>query len=75
MNKFNEVFLAVKSCLKNNEKNDGCFDTVAKLADVPPEKLEFYLNTLQDLSLIKYSAKDKTIKLTTFGKMQERLFA
>jgi hypothetical protein len=76
MNKFNEVFLAVKSCLTANEKLDGeCFSMIAERANVPVEKLEFYLSTLQDLGLIKYSTKDRTIKLTAFGKKQDRLFA
>jgi predicted transcriptional regulator len=76
MNKFNEVFLAVKSCLTENEKHESeCFSSVAERANVPIEKLEFYLSTLQDLGLIKYSTKDRTIKLTSFGKKQDRLFA
>ena len=78
MNTFNSVFLAVKEyCSRNSETPAGVngFAEISYKADVPFEKLDFYLSTLQDLGLIKYSWVDKTVILTKFGKMQERLFA
>ena len=78
MNTFNDVFVAVKKyCDTDAGSKDvkDCFGFIAFNANVPPDNLDFYLNVLQDLGLIKYSRADKTIHLTGFGKMQKRLFA
>lgn len=76
MNAFNSVFLAIKECCNNvNCGGKDCLAEVSYRSGVPLDRLNFYLNILQDLGLIKYSWDDKTIHLTGFGKMQERLFA
>jgi len=78
MSIFNTIFLAVREYCNRipvplPEMN--CFEEIAARACVPVDNLEFYLDTLQNLGLIKYSWEKKTIRLTAFGKKQERLFA
>jgi hypothetical protein len=75
MNNFNQIFLAVKKHCSDGCSEDGRFYNISETANVPIEKLDFYLSTLQDLGLIKYSWKNQTIHLTNFGKKQQRLFA
>jgi hypothetical protein len=77
MNRFNNVFLAIKKLCGSSGKmeHEDCFETLAKEAEIPLVRLEFYLDTLQDLGLIKYSFDDCVIRLTSFGKQQDRLFA
>jgi hypothetical protein len=76
MNNFNNIFLAIKKhCDKDGVlKAPDCFETIAKEVGVPVAKIDFFLNTLQELQLIKYSVSDHYIKLTSFGRKQERLF-
>jgi hypothetical protein len=77
MNNFNTVFLAIRQHCSNinNTADENHFQLIADAANVPVQKLDFFLKTLQDLGLIKYSWKNKTIQLTSFGKKQERLFS
>ena len=76
MNNFNKVFLSVKKHCGADGINadENCFKMIAEHADIPLDKLNFYLNSLQDLDLIKYSWNDKSIHMTPFGKMHEKLF-
>ncbi len=76
MNNFNTVFLAVKKYCgdKGVTEDSSCFEAISKATKIPLNRLDFYLTTLQDLGLIKYSITDGYIKLTAFGKKQERLF-
>ncbi|MCD6013769.1 MAG: hypothetical protein K0Q79_3631 [Flavipsychrobacter sp.] len=75
MNRFNEVFLAIKKqCFKQRHIAEiDCFEKVAKEAKIPLDKLHTYLKHLQDIGVIKYSVNDKYIYLTTFGRKQETL--
>jgi hypothetical protein len=78
MSIFNTIFLAVREyCnrIPDSRPEISCFEEIAAKAHIPIENLEFYLDTLQNLGLIKYSWEKKTIRLTAFGKKQERLFA
>ena len=75
MSNFNAVFLAVKKQCEN-QKNFAevhSFEAIAKDAKVPLDKLEIYLNHLQDMELIKFSMEEKYIHLTAFGKKQKAL--
>lgn len=76
MNNFNHVFIAVKKHCDETGVAGGqdIFEKVASEAGVPILKIDFILNTLQNLQLIKYSIEEHYIKLTAFGKKQERLF-
>jgi Mn-dependent DtxR family transcriptional regulator len=76
MNNFNNVFLIIKkySGEKGMMEGKGIFERIARDANITPAKLVFVLKTLQDLGLIKYSTEGEYIKLTAFGKKQERLF-
>ena len=76
MNNFNNVFLTIRKYCgdKGMMEGKGIFERVAKETDIPVARLMFMLNTLQDLQLIKYSTEENYIKLTSFGKKQERLF-
>jgi len=72
---FNTIFLEVKQyCYEAGmEPDEDCFKTIAERANIPIEQLDFFLNTLQDIGIIKYSWEDKSIYMTSFGKKQERL--
>jgi hypothetical protein len=77
MNNFNSVFLAVKKHCENDEFDErpNVFEAIALDANVSLFTLGFYLDTLQTLGLIKYSFENSTIRLTSFGRKQKRLFA
>lgn len=76
MNNFNSIFIIIKKHCGSNGTIDGpdCFEKIAHEAGIPLNKLDFFLNTLQNLDLIKYSSQEHYIKLTYFGKKQQRLF-
>jgi predicted transcriptional regulator len=75
MNTFNTVFLAVKKYCGKQKKFSGpdCFKTIAREANISPDKLDSYLKYLQDTGLIKYSTDENYIHLTTFGSKQAKL--
>ena len=67
---FKKVFTIIKHhCGETTSfSHTDCFKTVAEGAGVPLEKIEVYLDLLQDFGLIKYSMTGKCIELTPFGK-------
>jgi hypothetical protein len=70
MNKFNDVFLAAKEYYEQcpSISHECDFEKVANAAGVPPAELDFYLNILQQMGLIKYSiTEDKYLFLTGYG--------
>lgn len=77
MNAFNDVFLAIKehSGTSNGKSDEVCVSKIALTANLPADKLGFYLDFLKELGLIKYSKSDNLVRLTAFGRKQERLFA
>lgn len=76
MHNFINVYSAVKKhCeIEGFKGNKDWFETIAESANVPVGNLEFYLNTLQNLGLIRYSPNG-SIELTETGVHQESLFA
>lgn len=77
MNAFNVVFLAIKehSDTSNDMANEICVSKIAATANIPADKLDFYLDILKGLGLIRYSKPENLVRLTAFGRKQERLFS
>lgn len=77
MNRFNAVFQSIKKeCAKQKNVSEiSNFEQVALSAGIPLAELDYYLNHLQDVGLIKYSRTDKFLYLTLFGKKQEKIGA
>jgi len=77
MNKFNSLFLAIKRHSGDSDKMllEGCFEQLSEETGIPLIRMEFYLDTLQNPGLIKYSIVTGTIRLTPFGRHLDRLFA
>jgi len=77
MNNFDSVFVAVKEqCGTNDAISDQlCFEKIAKAAKIPLSRIDFYLNTLESVGLIKYSMYDKYVRLTPYGKIKSHVFA
>ncbi|MCD6012512.1 MAG: hypothetical protein K0Q79_2374 [Flavipsychrobacter sp.] len=76
MNNFNNVFLCIKKHCHEKGMMHGTdiFEKLSEDTKIPVSKIEFILTTLQNLELIKFSLEEHYIKLTPFGKKQERLF-
>lgn len=76
MNNFNNIFLCIKRhCADKGIMHcDNILELLSKETKIPAAKVEFILTTLQSLELIKYLAEESTIRLTSFGKKQDRLF-
>jgi len=76
MKNFNAVFLVVKKyCGESGITGDvACFEAIARELDIPVTAVDFYLNALQDLGLVRYSLHEGYIKITPFGQRQEKLF-
>lgn len=76
MNPFNTVFLAVKKhCGDSIREDKECFEALALATNIPLDRLDLYLNMLQDLELITFSKTRGVIQITALGKKQEELFA
>ena len=76
MNNFNAVFETVKKHCDHSRVTGGSqFEAISQETGIPFERLDFYLSTLQDLGLIKYSFSEQVIELTSFGSKQEKLFS
>jgi len=75
MNNFNKVFSVIKKQCETQKSmaEINSFETVAKEAGIPLDKLPQYLTHLQDIGLIKFSLKEKYIHLTSFGRKQHPL--
>lgn len=73
MNNFNNVFLALKKHCTEFISTE-CLEQVAKETNIDRSRLDTYLNTLNDLSLIKYSHKDNLIMFTPLGKSTQEVF-
>jgi hypothetical protein len=76
MNIFNVVLAAIRlRCAQTDVPYADCFDFIKEKIDVKyHENLDFYLDFLQDLGLIKYSIADRHITLTARGRATETLF-
>lgn len=77
MNDHQKVFNVIKTeCEKQKHISQiTCFEHIAVHAGIAPDKLPSYLDHLQDIGLIKYSATDRYIYLTTFGRKQRKFEA
>jgi len=77
LNNFDNVFLAIKKYNSddNFDVNENCFEIIARSANIPLKKLNFYLSALKDFGLIEYSWDDSFVHLTLFGRNQNRLSA
>jgi hypothetical protein len=77
MNNFNTVFRAVKEQCGKAEKIEGSksFEAISTAANIPAQRLDFYLETLESVGLIKYSIEKWFIQLTPYGKVKDRIFA
>ena len=77
MNNFDTVFAAVKEQCGKNDGIEGLknFEQICKTAKIPLNRLDFYLNTLESVGLLKYSMDNEYIKLTPYGKMKRKVFA
>lgn len=77
MNNFNVVLNAIRRrCHAIGWSYCDCFDCIK--SDLNPQyhdDIDFYLDFLQDLGLIKYDTENKGISITVKGKFTERLFA
>ena len=76
MNNFNRVFEAVKElCGDQYVVNDpDFFSELARSLHLTPDRLDFYLDTLAAMGIIKYSTDKGFIKLTSYGKLKKKLF-
>jgi hypothetical protein len=76
MNNFNLVLSAIKKqCIHVNEPDKECFNAVQSELDISyQENLDLYLDFLQDLGLITYNNKDRSIALTELGSMTKIVF-
>ena len=76
MNNFNIVLSAIqKQCIHVNEPNKDCFEVVRSELDISyHENLDLYLDFLQDLGLIIYNSKEKSIALTELGNITKIVF-
>lgn len=70
MDKFNEVFLAIKKRSQEQTKFAELHDfkQIAQEAGITQKALEPYLKRLCDRGLIEYSAQEQYIYLTSLGK-------
>jgi hypothetical protein len=77
MSEFNRLFIVIKAnCERQKSLAEiSCFGKIANESGIPVEKLNFYLDKLQQLGLIRYSIPDQYIYLTAFGKKQKQLSA
>lgn len=76
MNIFNVVLAAIRrKCVLTNVPYADCLEYVkADIDAIYHENLDFYLDFLQDLGLIKYNIGERAISLTERGKYTETLF-
>ena len=76
MNNFDIVLTAIRqNCEKGIVPQSDCFDLVkAELKLKDEEGIDFYLDFLQDLGLIKYNYSNRLITLTERGRHTDRLF-
>lgn len=76
MNIFNIVLAAIRrKCQLTNVPYSDCFDYIKNETEAQyHENLDFYLDFLQDLGLIKYDVSEKIILLTERGRNTETLF-
>jgi len=77
MNNFDPVFSVVKNHCSNGDgvENPHCLEEISKACKLPLDRLDFYLNTLEAVGLIKYSMSRHYIKLTPYGKLKSHVFA
>jgi predicted transcriptional regulator len=77
MNNFNVLLATIRQhCLQANEPSSDCFEIVKSALDSAyHEHLDFYLSFLEDLGLIKYNNKEKTIAITDKGILTEKVFS
>lgn len=77
MNIFNILLTAIRrKCIHTNMPYADCFDYIKEHTELQyHENLDFYLDFLQDLGLIKYSLEDRQITLTERGRATEVLFS
>ncbi|GAA4460527.1 hypothetical protein GCM10023093_03320 [Nemorincola caseinilytica] len=77
MNVFNIVLAIIRRrCVHVNVPYDGCLDDIRSEIDAMyHENIDFYLDFLQDLGLIKYNMQEKAISLTERGRYTETLFS
>ena len=77
MNPFNTVFLAVKKYCGDTDfiEDVRCFEAVAIETNISLDRLDMYLDILQDLELIKYSRAKSFIQITALGKQKKELFS
>jgi len=52
-----------------------CLQKIAKVSKIPIGRIEFYLDTLESIGLIKYSMPNHYVKLTEYGKLKNKVFA
>ena len=76
MNNFDLVFSAVKDNCGESGIVDSidCLEKIARSTKIPIARLDFYLNTLEAVGLIKYSMENHFVKLTTYGKLKTKVF-
>ncbi len=77
MNIFNVVLDTIRrKCTRVNAPYADCWEYLKSEIEQPyHENLDFYLDFLQDLGLIKYDMRNKTISLTERGRYTEKLFS
>jgi len=73
MSKFEKAFLIIKRLSARQTKiaEISNFDVIAKELDVPVGRLGLYLDHLQEIGLIRYSAAEQYIYLTEKGRKTE----
>lgn len=76
MNIFNVVLAVIRRrCVQVNVPYSDCLDQIKAEIDVMyHENIDFYLDFLQDLGLIKYNVNERAICLTERGRFTEALF-
>jgi len=77
MNNFDNVFSVVKEQCGDKEiiEDAACFDRISEAAHIPSGRIDFYLDTLASIGLIKYSIGNGYIKLTKYGKQKKQVFS
>jgi predicted transcriptional regulator len=76
MNNLNKIFGLVQEMCESDSvvESPKKFQQVAAEAGVTVERLHFYLECLQEIGLVTYSTKRKTIILTEKGKTARYVF-
>ncbi len=73
MNNFNNVFVAIKNYCAENRSEHASTQAIASRLHMRIERIEFYVNCLVEIGMLRYS-ENGLVALTDTGKKRAEVF-